>query len=383
MPLQFPEYIEKLKPYVAGKPIDETKRELGLTHVIKLASNENPLGPSPRAVKAMSNGMKTLALYPDPAGYELRNKLKKREKVEFDNIVLGNGSNEIMELILKSYTQPGDFMVAGSGVFAAFPISARIQGVETLFAPPQLDMSFNLEAMLDLVKKNTRVRVVALPNPNNPTGVAVSDDDLDKFLQEVERVRDGSVHVILDYAYYEFVDPRKIKNPIHWFKKFSNVSVLKTFSKIFGLGGLRIGYGVLPAELAARAQKVRMPFNVSTLGLIGASAALDDHLFVKKTLQLNREQMKVMSKFYQSRGIPQLPSQGNFILIHTQKGVGMWGQQLFEHALRQGVITRPVANYGLPEWLRVSLGKPSENKVWMKVIDEVLKQQRGKQVSKS
>lgn len=371
MAIQFPEYIEKLKPYIAGKPIEETQREYGVKRVIKLASNENPLGPSPKAVAAINKAMKELQLYPDASGFHLRTTLAAHEKVAFEEIVLGNGSNEVIELLIRTFCVPGDLMVASDSVFAAYPISARIQGVDTIFTRMTQDYRFDLKAMLAQIKKNPRVKLVALPNPNNPTGTYVPDRELIPFLKEVEKVRKGSVHVILDYAYWDYITAKDMSNPIDFFKQFSNVSVLKTFSKIYGLGGLRVGYGVLKPELASYVQKVRMPFNVSSLGLVGAQAAMNDAAFVKKSVQVNKTGMKLMSQYYKKAGIPFLPSQGNFFLINTRQGFGRDASEVFVECLKMGLIFRPVANYGMPEWLRVTVGTESQNKIAMRAFEKL------------
>jgi len=375
MSIQFPTYIEQLKPYIAGKPIEETQREYGLKKVIKLASNENPLGPSPKAVKAMKDAMKEVQLYPDASGYHLRQALAKLEKVSFDEIVLGNGSNEVIELLIRTFCVPGDFMVASDGVFAAYPISARIQGVDTLFTRVTQDFRFDLPAMLDLIRKNERVKLVAIPNPNNPTGTYVREEELVPFLKEVEKVRDGSVHVILDYAYWDYVTAKDLPDPVKLYRSFSNVSVLKTFSKIYGLGGLRVGYGILRPELAKYVQKVRMPFNVSSIGLVGAQAALTDRAFIKKSIQVNKAGMKFMKKAFDRMKVPYLPSQGNFLLINTRQGFGMDGMSVFHECLKMGVIFRPVANYGMPDWLRVTIGTPAQNAVAEKVFQKLARKQ--------
>jgi histidinol-phosphate aminotransferase len=368
MAIQFPDYIEKLKPYVAGKPIAETQREYGVKKVIKLASNENPLGPSPKAVMAIKKAMKDLQLYPDASGHALRLAIAKFEKVSYDEVVLGNGSNEVIELLLRTFCIPGDLLVASEGVFAAYPISARIQGVETLFTKMTEDFRFDLKAMLLQIQNHPRVKIVAIPNPNNPTGTYVNTTELTWFLSEVEKVREGSVHVILDYAYLEYATAKDLPEPIALYKKFSNVSVLKTFSKIFGLGGLRVGYGILHPDLAKYVQKVRMPFNVSSIGLVGAEAALKDKAFIKKSVQVNRSGMKFMKAAYDKMGIHYLPSQGNFFLINTQSAFQMSGLELFEQCLRKGLILRPVANYGLPDWIRVTIGTPLQNRFALKVL---------------
>jgi histidinol-phosphate aminotransferase len=373
MSIQFPTYIQQLKPYIAGKPIEETQREYGVKRVIKLASNENPLGPSPKAVQAIRSGMKDLQLYPDASGYHLRVALSRLEKVSFEEIVLGNGSNEVIELLLRTFCIPGDFMVASDGVFAAYPISARIQGVDTLFTRMTQDFRFDLGAMLEQIRKTPRVKLVALPNPNNPTGTYVNESELVAFLSEVEKIRDGTVHVILDYAYWEYVTAKDLPDPMPLYRRFSNVSVLKTFSKIYGLGGLRVGYGVIRPDLARMVQKVRMPFNVSSLGLVGAEAALKDRAFIRKSIQVNQTGMKAMKKFYEGVGVPFLPSQGNFYLLNSRLGFGMSGPELFEQCLRMGLILRPVANYGMPDWIRVTIGTEPQNRVARRVFEALKK----------
>jgi histidinol-phosphate aminotransferase len=376
MPIQFPEYIEQLKPYIAGKPIEETQREYGVKKVTKLASNENPLGPSPKATAAIKKAIHDLQLYPDASGFALRNAIAKIEKVSFEEVVLGNGSNEVIELLLRTFCVPGDHQVASDGVFAAYPISARIQGVDTIFTRMTQDYRFDLPAMLEQIKKNPRVKIVALPNPNNPTGTYVTEAEIIPFLEAVEKIRHGSVHVILDYAYWEYTTAKDIPDPIELYKRFSNVCVLKTFSKIYGLGGLRVGYGVMKPELAKYVQKVRMPFNVSSLALIGAHAALDDKAFIKKSIQVNRAGMKEMKKAYDKLDIPYLPSQGNFFLINTRHAFGLSGAEVFEWCLRRGLIFRPVVNYGMPDWLRVTVGTPAQNKIAVKAFTEIKKLSR-------
>lgn len=374
--IQVPVYIEQLKPYIAGKPIEETQREFGVKKVYKLASNENPLGPSPKAVAAMKKAMKELQLYPDASGYHLRTTIAKLEGVTIDEVVLGNGSNEIIELIVRSICVPGDLQVAGEGVFAAYPISARIQGVETLFAPMTRDFRFDVNQMLREIRDNKRVKVVAFPNPNNPTGTYVPDRELKPFLAEVEKIRGGTVHVMLDYAYLDYATADDLANPMQWYRKFSNVSVLKTFSKIYGLGGLRVGYGMMRPELTKYVQKVRMPFNVSSIGLVGAQAALGDKSFVRKSRALNRTGMRTMMKAYDRLKIPYLPSQGNFLLINTREGFGMSGTEVFMESLKRGLIFRPIANYGMPDWLRVTIGTPVQNRAAIRVFEEIQKLRR-------
>jgi histidinol-phosphate aminotransferase len=220
------------------------------------------------------------------------------------------------------------------------------------------------------------VKLVALPNPNNPTGTYVTETALVEFLGEVEKIREGSVHVILDYAYWEYVTAKDLPDPVPLYQRFSNVSVLKTFSKIYGLGGLRVGYGVIRPELAKMVQKVRMPFNVSSLGLIGAEAALKDKVFIRKSIRLNNTGMKKMMAAYRKLEIPFLPSQGNFLLINTRQGLGLSGPEVFEACLRMGVILRPVANYGMPDWVRVTIGTEAQNRIAIASVSKLKKNKK-------
>jgi histidinol-phosphate aminotransferase len=374
MEIQIPDYIRTIRPYIPGKPIEETRREYGLKRVIKLASNENPLGPSPRALEAIRKNLKDLGRYPDSSGTQLREALAKHLKFPVSQIALGNGSNELIDLLICACCIPGDAIVTSAAAFVAYKICAQVHGVRTLEAPLRNDLTFDLDAMLTHIRNDSRVRLVFIANPNNPTGTYVADGELRAFLKEVEKVRGGGVLVVLDSAYWEYVTARDLSDASDLVREFSNVISLRTFSKIYGLAGIRVGYWIAPDELTATLNKIREPFNLNSLGLAAAEAALQDKVFVRAARKVNSDGMKEWEKFFKANAIPYWKSQGNFVLIDTQAGFGMGGGEVFEACLAQGVIFRPVANYGLPNCLRISVGTSAENRFAMKVLKSLLTQ---------
>ena len=363
-----PEYIRTLAPYVPGKPIEETQREYKLKRVVKLASNENPLGPSPKAIAAMKKGVSELHRYPDASAYALKQAISKYLSVDSDSLLIGNGSNEIIELLIRTYCVPGDAIVTSKAAFIAYRISAQIHGVETLEAQLTPDLRFDLNEMADLVKKYDRAKMVFIANPNNPTGTYVTETELRDFLKKIQKIRGGSVIVALDYAYWEYVTAKDLPDPMKLMHEFSNVVVMRTFSKIHGLAGLRLGYGVGTPEMIAAMQKIRQPFNNNSLALIAGEAALSDKVFVKKARDLNIREMKVWEKALSKMGIPFWKSQGNFILADVGTGLGKRGGDVYLSCLKRGVIFRPVTNYGLQDALRISIGTAKENEIAIKAL---------------
>lgn len=378
MNIDIPEYIKTLAPYVPGKPISETKREYGLKRVIKLASNENPLGPSPRAVKAYRAASKELNLYPDSGAYDLKKALAREHHLPDSWFLIGNGSNELMDLLMRSFCVTGDEVVVSEAAFIAYRVCAQVIGLKTIETPMTSDFRFDLGKMLQAIKSHERVKFVFIPNPNNPTGTWVNKEELDHFVHEVSKIRNGSVIVVLDYAYWEYVTDPKIPEPNQYLKKYSNVVVLRTFSKIYGLAGLRVGYAIAHPDLLVPVQKVRQPFNVNAPALSAAVEALKDRAFVKKAETINRMGMKQWVKALTMLKIPFLPSQGNFILVNVKQGMGMWGNEVFQECLKKGVIFRPVTNYGLSEFLRISIGTLAENKMAIDVLTSI-KRTKGSQ----
>ncbi len=371
MNFQVPEYIRTLAPYVPGKPIEETQREFKIRRVIKLASNENPLGPSPKALQALRKMQKDLHRYPDASAYRLKNAIARKEKLDAAQVLIGNGSEEVISLVIRTYAREGDLIACPEAAFLAYPICAQAHGVGTVRSRNDAELRADLDDLLRVTRENERVRLVFLANPNNPTGTHVPDQALRKFLAEVSKVRGGSVLVVLDYAYWEYVTARDLSDPLKLLRDFPNVVVLRTFSKIYGLGGMRAGYGLARAEIWEPVLKIKMPFNLNGGALAAAEAALDDRAFVARALKVNAQGMKFWEKALTKLGIPYWPSQGNFLLCDLQAGLGMTGAEVYQACLRKGVIFRPVTNYGLHQALRISIGTPEENRIGLKALIEV------------
>jgi histidinol-phosphate aminotransferase len=357
-----PEYIQALVPYLPGKPISETQREYGLKRVTKLASNENPLGPSPRAVRAMREELRDLHLYPDSAAFELKASLSKVLGVSSEHLLLGNGSNDVIDILVRTFCRPGDSILTPQYAFIAYRICAQVHGVATRMVEVDSEMRADLPGMLQALESDESIRIIFLANPNNPTGTYVSHSALEKFLDGVQQVRGGRTLVVLDYAYWEYVTAKDLSDPMKLYARYPNVIVLRTFSKIYGLAGLRLGYGVLRPELAIHAGKVRQPFNVNSLALVAGVASLQDSAFVRKACKLNQDGLKYLTQELKAMKLSWVPSQGNFLLLKTEESFGVSGTDAYLHALKLGVILRPVANYGLPGALRVSVGTLAENR---------------------
>ncbi|MBC7691630.1 MAG: histidinol-phosphate transaminase [Methylotenera sp.] len=366
--IKTPEYIRTLAPYVPGKPIEETQREYKLKKVVKLASNENPLGPSPKALAALKTGIRELHRYPDASAFHLKHALHKHLHVKSHELIIGNGSNEIIDMLIRTYCVAGDSIVTSEAAFIAYRICAQIHGVTTLEAPATHDLRADLPALAQVVRKNARAKMVFLANPNNPTGTYNTTSELRSFLKEISTIRGGSVLVALDYAYWEYVTAKDLPDPMALWREFPNTIVLRTFSKVYGLAGLRVGYGIAHSEIISTLEKVRQPFNMNTMALLAATAALTDQTFVKKAVQMNNEGRKFWEKALTEMGIPFWKSQGNFILIDSSRGLGKRGGDVYLSCLKRGVIFRPVSNYGLMNALRISIGTPAENRFAAKAL---------------
>ena len=370
--LQVPDYIRRLVPYVPGKPIEETKREFGIRRVIKLASNENPLGPSPKAIQAVKASLRDAHRYPDAGAFRIKKALCNHLSIRPESLIIGNGSNEIIDLLIRTFSLPGDSIVTSQMAFVAYRLCAQIHGVQTVETPLTADLRFDLRAMADTVKKNDRIRIVFIANPNNPTGTYVTKDELRTFLREVAPVRGSSVLVALDYAYWEYVTASDLPDPMELASEFPNVIVMRTFSKIYGLAGLRLGYGVGNPDVISAVEKIRQPFNVNSIALVAAEAALSDRAFVTRSRKLNREGMKFWQIHLTQMNVPFWPSQGNFILIDAFKGFGKSGGEIYQNCLKSGVIFRPVANYGMGQALRISIGTSAENSLAIETLKKEL-----------
>ncbi len=360
--------IAQLKPYVPGKPIEELERELGLSGTLKLASNENPLGPSPLGVSAAVQSISGINLYPDDSGYRLKHKLAQRLKLNPGQIVLGAGSSDVIDMVARTFLAPGRNAVFSRYGFAMYPIYTTAAGAQCRVAPalapdhPQMPYGHDLEAMAALVDEQTRILFIA--NPNNPTGTWLLQDELHDFL----RALPAQVIVVLDEAYSEYVELDGFPNGIDWLDEFPNLIVTRTFSKIYGLAGLRIGYGMANQELIDWISRVRHPFNVNSAALAAAQAALDDHEYLQRSRAVNNAGLHQLREGLAAMNLSCIPSIGNFITVDLQRD----GVEVYQQLLHSGVIARPVGNYDLPQHLRVTVGTAAENRRFLAALHEVL-----------
>jgi histidinol-phosphate aminotransferase len=349
--------IEQLVPYEAGKPIEELTRELGITDAVKLASNENLLGPSPRAVEAMRATLREVYFYPDSAAYRLRDRLAAEHGVPMAEVIHGNGSNELIDLLVRTFSTPADHLVFAQDSFVAYRLSALAHGVAFTEVPLQ-DWRHDLEAMAAAVTPRTRLVIVA--NPNNPTSTHVGRAEVARFLRAVP----PEVIVVMDEAYIHYADAPDYPDSLELRGERERLVVLRTFSKVYGLAGLRVGYGIAPAELIDYLGRVRMPFNVTSLGQAAALAALDDREHVERSVHMNQKERARVSRALAGLGFYPPPSQANFVFLD----LGRPGRPVYEELLRLGVIVRP---FGDSNYLRVTLGKPEQNDRFLRAFAEV------------
>jgi len=357
--------VQQLSPYVPGKPVDELARELDLdpAGIVKLASNENPLGPSPKALLAIQAALPELARYPDGNGFELKRRLAERYGVELAQVTLGNGSNDILELVARAYLAPGLNAVFSAHAFAVYPIATQAVGAQSKVVPAK-DWGHDLDAMLAAIDEHTRVVFIA--NPNNPTGTWFDTAALERFLARVpERVL-----VVLDEAYIEYATGGELPDGVRYLAQYSNLLVSRTFSKAYGLAALRVGYALSSATIADVLNRVRQPFNVNSLAQAAACAALDDLDYLQCSRALNDAGMAQLEAGFAELGLGWIPSKGNFIAVDCGRDAGPINQAL----LRAGVIVRPVAGYGMPTFLRVTIGTEAENRRFLQALREALGQ---------
>lgn len=352
-----------INPYIPGKPIEETKRQLGLGKVIKLASNENPLGPSPKAIKAMKRCLVGVNRYPDSQGFYLKKRLSAYLGLVAENFVLGNGSDELIDVIIKAFMEPDENMVTSEATFLEYEIIAQVCGVKVKKAPLR-DFKYDLGAMLKLVDGKTKLVFIA--NPNNPTGTYVNKLEVENFLNALPE----KVVVVFDEAYDTFIDVDDYPDSLSYLKKQKKIIILKTFSKGYGLAGLRLGYAIAAAELVSYMERVRQPFNVNSLAQAAGIAALDDEKFLKKTRRLILEGKDFIYRQISKIGLNYVPSVANFILIDAGKD----GQEVFKSMLKFGVIVREMSQYGLANFIRVTIGTKEENKRFIYVLNKILKE---------
>ena len=359
-----PSYIRAIAPYQPGKPISELAREFGLeeSSIIKLASNENPLGVSPKAQAAIRSVLDGLALYPDGNGFELKQALSRKLGVAMDQLVLGNGSNDVLELAARAFLKPENSAVYAQHAFAVYPLVVQAMGCRGIEVPAK-SFGHDLDAMLRAIQPDTRIVFVA--NPNNPTGTWVAPDAMERFIAAVP----PQVLVVLDEAYNEYLRVELRADSLSWLKKYPNLLITRTFSKVYGLAGLRVGYAVGRAGVADLLNRVRQPFNVNSISLAAAAAALDDHEFVRKSYELNLAGMDQVTAGLKKLGLEYIPSYGNFVTFRVgdAKTVNL-------ALLKAGVIVRPIAGYGMPEWLRVTIGLESENTRFLASLAQALGQ---------
>lgn len=357
-----PDYVRGIAPYSPGKPIEEVARELSMdpAGIIKLASNENPRGPSAKVIVAIAAAAGEISRYPDGSGFALRTALSARFGVEPGQIVLGNGSNDVLELVSQAFLRPGDDAIYSQHGFAVYPLAIQARGAHGIEVPAR-DFGHDLAAMLAAITPKTRLIFVA--NPNNPTGTWIEPAEVERFVASVP----ADVLVVLDEAYNEYLEPSRRVDTLAWIARYPNLIVARTFSKAYGLAALRVGYGVMDAVVAAMLNRVRQPFNVNALAQAAALAAIADTAYVDESRALNRKGLAQIAQALERLGRRYLPSQANFILIHVGDAA-----EINRALLKDGVIVRPVANYGLPEWLRVTVGLPSENERFIDALARAL-----------
>lgn len=360
--------VQALQPYQPGKPIEELERELGITNILKLASNENPLGASPKAQAAMAAALKSLELYPDGSGYQLKAAIADKFGLQSSQITLGNGSNDVLDIIARAFLDNSRAAVFSEYAFAVYPIVTQAVGAELQVAkanPPTHDTMPYGHNLANLAAKITdKTRVVFIANPNNPTGTWLGKEALHRFLSRVPE----DVIVVIDEAYTEYVTDPTFPNALAWLEEFPNLIVTRTFSKIYGLAGVRVGYAASSPAIADMLNRVRQPFNVNSLALAAAQAALGDNDFLERSVATNAAGLQQWFAACADNDWEYIPTVGNFITINMQRPAA----PLYDALLREGVIVRPLGGYGLPQYLRITIGSEAQNIRCIKALQKVL-----------
>jgi histidinol-phosphate aminotransferase len=353
--------LRDLAVYEPGKPIEETARELGVdpSTIIKLASNENPLGCSPKALQAMRAALENAHLYPDGSGFYLRQAIATKLSVAPENVILGNGSNEVIEFVGHAFLNPGDDVITCQYAFIVYKLLAAAFSVRTIETPSP-DYQQNLDATLDAITSKTRI--IFIPNPNNPTGTLIPQRAIDTFMSRVP----NSILVVFDEAYFEFLDDPP--DTLRFVRDGRNVVVLRTFSKIHGLAGLRIGYAIAPPEMTEVLHKTRQPFNVNCVAQAGAIAALDDEAHLRETKRVIDEGRAYLQEQFADMQIPFVPAAANFVMVNVGDGCAV-----FLKLLQRKIIVRPLKGYGLPEWVRISVGEMEENRQLIAALRDIMR----------
>ncbi len=356
--------VEDLIPYQTGKPIDEVAREMGLGKIVKLASNENPLGLSPLARDAAQSALERVNRYPDGGTYELRNKLAEKHQVSPEMIVLGNGSNEILELLVQLLPGEDEETLYGWPAFIVYRLATLAHGAKGVEIPLDHRLRHDLKSMAAAVTSKTRIVFVA--NPNNPTGTYVTRTELEQFMAQLPE----HVLVVLDEAYYEYAEHLDdYPDGMDLFREGRSIVVTRTFSKVYGLAGLRIGYAVMPEPLAQLLNRIRQPFNVNFIAQVAAAAAMEDEEFISRSVSLNRIEMDRLTDALERMGLNVIPSAANFLLIDLK---GRSGDEVCRGLLERGIIVRPMAPYGLPKTVRVTVGLEEENDLFLSALAEII-----------
>lgn len=353
--------IESIQPYQGGKPIEEVERELGISDVIKLASNENPLGPSRLALHAIERTLNNINLYPDGNSFYLKNDLAEHVGFDPENLILGNGSNEVLQMIGETFISPGDEAIYSESAFVVYMLVAKVCNAVSVVTPMK-NFTHDLEAMADKITDKTKVIFIA--NPNNPTGTMNNSSEVEVLMNRIPE----KVLVAFDEAYFEYVERDDYPNMLKYVKEGRNVIVLRTFSKIYGLAGLRIGYGIANKKIVALMNRVRQPFNCNSLAQAAARASLKDRDHVIRSQKTNSEGKKYLYSALKESGIDYVPTEGNFILINLNRP----GHEVYQSLLHKGVIVRPVAGYGFPNSIRATIGTMEQNRRFIRALKEVM-----------
>ena len=363
--IKFPKHIQEISPYIGGMPIDELSRKINIpvSQIIKLASNENPLGISDNARSVLSQYQDT-NFYPDGASFYLIKALADKFKLIEKNIIIGNGSNDILEIAARSIAGPGDEVMFSEHAFAVYPLVTQAIGASAIVVPSK-DFHHNLDQFLNLISENTKLIFIA--NPNNPTGTLIPKNQLFNFMKNVP----DRILVVLDEAYDEYLSNEDKSDSFSWIKLFNNLLISRSFSKAYGLAGLRVGYGVASEYIINMMNRIRQPFNVNSYAQLAAVESLKDEEFVAKTYSLNSHERNLLEKSFEELNIEYIPSHGNFISFSL--GAAERAKSCYEFLLTKGVIVRPINNYNMPCYLRVSIGLAEENSIFLKYLKEFLR----------
>jgi len=355
--------LSSIQPYIPGKPISHVQKELGLTRVIKMASNENPLGCSPKATEAVRRWAENMALYPDGSCNELNEVLSLKLGVKQEQLLFGAGSDQIVEMIAQAYINPGDESIMPIPSFPRYETVTRIMDGNTIEIKLDREYRLDLPAYADSITKRTRI--IWICNPNNPTGTIITSDEQRSFLEKVP----SSILVVLDEAYYEYAKGENYPESIKLLDQYPNIIILRTFSKAFGLAGLRVGYAISSPQIISNLNKVRAPFNVNTAAQVAALAAVNDDEFLKSGIESNRLGKLYLYKAFSDLSLSYISTHANFVMVNLNRN----SQEVFDALLREGVIVRPGIPFGMPDWIRLTIGTPQENEFFIHALKKVLK----------